>query len=132
MTEHTEYMSILKRWKDKRIVKVVTGIRRCGKSTLLKMFQEYLANSGVAPSQVQAINLEDIDNEPFLDYHTLYRHVKKNLLEDKMNYLFFRERLQPCLPEDTWKSASCLFLSANSSKPYHHHLSAVRMPIANM
>lgn len=91
MIERTEYMSILKRWKDKRIVKVVTGIRRCGKSTLLKMFQEYLANSGVAPSQVQAINLEDIDNEPFLDYHTLYRHVKKNLLEDKMNYLFFDE-----------------------------------------
>ena len=72
MIERTEYMSILKRWKDKRIVKVITGIRRCGKSSLLKMFQEYLVTNGVAPSQVQAINLEDIDNEPFLDYHTLY------------------------------------------------------------
>ena len=91
MIERTEYMSILKRWKDKRIIKVVTGIRRCGKSSLLKMFQEYLVNNGIAPSQVQAINLEDIDNEPFLDYHTLYGHVKKNLQEDKMNYLFFDE-----------------------------------------
>ena len=91
MIERTEYMSILKRWKDKRIVKVVTGIRRCGKSSLLKMFQAYLVANGVAPSQVQAINLEDIDNEPFLDYHTLYGHVKKNLLEDKMNYIFFDE-----------------------------------------
>lgn len=91
MIERPEYMSILKRWKDKRIIKVVTGIRRCGKSSLLKMFQEYLVNNGVAPSQVQAINLEDIDNEPFLDYHTLYGHVKKNLQEDKMNYLFFDE-----------------------------------------
>ena len=91
MIERTEYMSILKRWKDKRIVKVVTGIRRCGKSSLLKMFQDYLVNDGVAPSQVQAINLEDIDNEPFLDYHTLYRYVKNNLLNDKMNYLFFDE-----------------------------------------
>ena len=91
MIERTEYMSILKRWKDKRVIKVVTGIRRCGKSSLLKMFQEHLLASGTSPLQVQHINFEDIDNEPLLDYHALYRHVKEHLQTGKMNYLFFDE-----------------------------------------
>lgn len=91
MIERTEYMSILKRWKDKRVIKVVTGIRRCGKSSLLKMFQNYLIENGTSAGQVQHINFEDIDNEPYLDYHVLYRHVKSNLQEGQMNYLFFDE-----------------------------------------
>lgn len=91
MIERTEYMSVLKRWKDKQIIKVVTGIRRCGKSSLLKMFQDHLVNSGISMQQIQSINFEDIDNEPYLDYHTLYEHVKRHLLQDKMNYLFFDE-----------------------------------------
>lgn len=91
MIERTEYMSILKRWKDKRIIKVVTGIRRCGKSSLLKMFQQELISSGVGASQILDINFEDIDNEPYLDYHALYNHVKRNLKTGMMNYLFFDE-----------------------------------------
>ena len=91
MIERTEYMSILKRWKDKQVIKVVTGIRRCGKSSLLRMFQEYLVSSGVSPLQVQVVNFEDIDNEPYLDYHVLYSHVKQHLQDGKMNYLFFDE-----------------------------------------
>ena len=91
MIERSEYMSILRRWRDKRVIKIVTGIRRCGKSSLLRMFQEHLIQSGVSDSQVQAINFEDIDNEPFLDYHTLYNHVKSHLQEGQMNYLFFDE-----------------------------------------
>lgn len=91
MIERTEYMSILKRWKDKRVIKVVTGIRRCGKSSLLKMFQDHLLNNGISPLQVQYIIFEEIDNEPYLDYHALYRHVKENLQEGQMNYLFFDE-----------------------------------------
>lgn len=91
MIERSEYMSILKRWRDKRVIKIVTGIRRCGKSSLLRMFQEHLIQSGVSDSQVQAINFEDIDNEPFLDYHTLYSHVKSHLQEGQMNYIFFDE-----------------------------------------
>lgn len=91
MIDRTEYMSVLKSWKDKRVIKIVTGIRRCGKSSLLKMFQEHLLESGVDKSQVQDINFEDIDNEPYLDYHVLYSHVKQHLQTDKMNYLFFDE-----------------------------------------
>ena len=91
MIERTDYMSILKRWKDKKVIKVVTGIRRCGKSSLLKMFQEHLLKNGVDKSQIQDINFENLDNEPLLDYHTLYAHVKSHIKADAMNYLFFDE-----------------------------------------
>lgn len=91
MIERTDYMSILKRWKDKKVIKVVTGIRRCGKSSLLRMFQEHLLKNGVDKSQIQDINFEKLDNEPLLDYHTLYAHVKSRIKADAMNYLFFDE-----------------------------------------
>lgn len=84
-------MSILRRWKDKKVIKVVTGIRRCGKSSLLRMFQEHLLRNGVDKSQIQDINFENLDNEPLLDYHTLYAHVKSHIKADTMNYLFFDE-----------------------------------------
>lgn len=91
MIERSSYLSILKRWQNKRAIKVVTGIRRCGKSSLLKMFAEQIVAGGVSPAQVQTVNFEDIDNEPLLDYHALYAHVKERLQADKMNYLFFDE-----------------------------------------
>mgnify|MGYP004542184701 CR=1 FL=1 len=84
-------MSILKRWKDQKVIKVVTGIRRCGESSLLRMFQEYLLKNGVDQSQVLDINFEDIDNEPLLDYHALYTHVKSHIKANTKNYLFFDE-----------------------------------------
>lgn len=91
MIERKEYMTLLEKWREKKVVKVVTGIRRCGKSSLLRMFREKLLRDGVDEEQVFDINFEDIDNEPFLDYKFLYSHVKNNLCRDKMNYLFFDE-----------------------------------------
>ncbi len=91
MIERKEYIEVLEKWKDKKVIKVVTGIRRCGKSSLLRMFCQKLLEEGVAENQVQQLNFEDLDNEPFLDYKVLYAHVKKNLCMDKMNYLFFDE-----------------------------------------
>lgn len=91
MIERQVYMSALNRWKDKKTVKVVTGIRRCGKSSLLRMFREKLLADGIAESQIQDINFEDLDNEPLLDYRVLYSHVKNRLREGCMNYIFFDE-----------------------------------------
>ena len=91
MIERKEYMSVLEKWRDKKIIKVVTGIRRCGKSSLLKMFREKLLDGEVEESQVQEFNFEDLANEPYLDYKVLYAHVKENLCKNKMNYLFFDE-----------------------------------------
>lgn len=85
------YMDFLEKWRDKRIIKVVTGIRRCGKSTLLKMHRDNLIKAGVEESQILFVNFEDLDNEPLHDYKVLYKHVKEHLQEGKMNYIFFDE-----------------------------------------
>lgn len=91
MIERIEYINILDKWRDKQVIKVVTGIRRCGKSSLLKMFSKKLLDEGIAQEQVQEINFENLDNEPLLDYKALYAYVKKRLCADKKNYLFFDE-----------------------------------------
>ena len=59
MIERKEYLDALRRWKDKQIIKVITGIRRCGKSTLMELFQQELLQNGVPQSQIIAVNLED-------------------------------------------------------------------------
>lgn len=119
MIERKEYMNLLEKWRDKKTIKVVTGIRRCGKSSLLRMFREKLLSDGVSEEQVQDLNFEDLDNEPFLDYKILYAHVKQNLCPDKMNYLFFDEiqmveNFQKVI--DTSKSNSSLSPSENSCR----------------
>ena len=91
MIERKEYMALLEKWRDKKVIKVVTGIRRCGKSSLLRMFREKLLAEGVSENQVLELNFEDLDNEQYLDYKVLYACVKKHLVKGKMNYLFFDE-----------------------------------------
>ena len=91
MIERKEYMALLEKWRDKKVIKVVTGIRRCGKSSLLRMFREKLLAEGVSDNQVLELNFEDLDNEQYLDYKVLYAYVKKHLVKVKMNYLFFDE-----------------------------------------
>ena len=61
------YLSILKNFKDQQIIKVITGIRRCGKSTLLEMFQDYLKENGVEEKQIISINFENADYEELQD-----------------------------------------------------------------
>lgn len=91
MIERKEYMALLEKWRDKKVIKVVTGIRRCGKSSLLRMFREKLLAEGVSENQVLELNFEDLDNEQYLDYKVLYAYVKKHLVKGWMNYLFFDE-----------------------------------------
>ena len=91
MIERKEYMALLDKWRDKKVIKVVTGIRRCGKSSLLQMFREKLLQEGVSDEQILEMNFEDLDNEQYLDYKVLYAYVKKHLVNGKMNYLFFDE-----------------------------------------
>jgi hypothetical protein len=91
MVQRKQYLDKLKKMKDKKIIKVVTGIRRCGKSTLLIMFQEYLKECGVKDNQIITVNFEDIANEPLLDYRKLHDHVTERLQQDKMTYIFLDE-----------------------------------------
>ena len=57
--ERTEYLQWLERWKDKQIIKVVSGVRRCGKSTLFEIYKNKLLKSGVKKEQIISINFED-------------------------------------------------------------------------
>jgi hypothetical protein len=84
-------MEKLKNLKDKKIIKVVTGIRRCGKSTLLLLFRQYLKECGVEDSQIVSVNFEDVASEPLLDYKKLHQYVKDRLVPDKMTYVFLDE-----------------------------------------
>mgnify|MGYP000454864910 FL=1 len=85
------YLEQLKSWKDEMVVKVVTGIRRCGKSTLLMQYQDYLRENGVAENQIISINFEELEYEHLLDYRALYGYIKERLCADKMTYIFLDE-----------------------------------------
>ena len=91
MVERKEYLDQLWAWKDEQQIKVVTGIRRCGKSVLLEQYQQKLLAEGVAPEQIISINFENLDYEPLKDYMKLYRYLKERLCTDKMTYIFLDE-----------------------------------------
>ena len=63
MVQRTEYLEQLRSWKEEEVIKVVTGIRRCGKSTLLKQYMEMLLSEGTEESQIIYINFEELENE---------------------------------------------------------------------
>ncbi len=91
MLERRQYLDKLIKLRNKQIIKVVTGVRRCGKSTLLLQFQEYLRGEGVEERQIIYLNFEKIENEPLHDYHVLYDYVKSRLQPGKMTYIFLDE-----------------------------------------
>lgn len=91
MVERKEYLKRLIQWKDEQVIKVVTGIRRCGKSTLLLQYQEWLKENGVSDEQIVTINFEELEYEELQDYKKLYAYLKDRLCEGKMTYIFLDE-----------------------------------------
>ncbi|MCL5289800.1 MAG: ATP-binding protein [Bacillota bacterium] len=85
------YLDWLIRHKDKQLIKVVSGVRRCGKSTLFEIYREHLLQNGVEERQITFLNFEDVENEDFTEYRALYEHIKARLLDDRMNYIFLDE-----------------------------------------
>lgn len=90
MINREEYLNELIRWKDKDLIKVVTGIRRCGKSTLFDLFIDYLKMSGVKSNQIIYINLEDADYD-FKDYKELYHFINEKIISENNFYVFLDE-----------------------------------------
>ena len=86
-----EYFQRLVGYKDKKIIKVITGVRRCGKSTLLKMYKNYLLEHSVNVEQIIDINFEDFDYEDLLDAKALYAYIRERIVPDKMTYLILDE-----------------------------------------
>lgn len=113
MIKREEYLNKLISLKDKQIIKVITGIRRCGKSTLFDLYEEYLLNNGVTPEQIIHINFEESDDERYKDIKThsdLYNYVKDRLVKDKMTYVILDE-IQ-FIP-DFQKAVDALFIKKN-------------------
>lgn len=86
-------MNKLIAFKDKNLIKVITGIRRCGKSTIMEIYRDWLKEQGVSTDQIVYLNFEDYDNFELRNPKNLYAYIKPLLIEDKMNYLFFDEIL---------------------------------------
>ena len=91
MIARQEYLENLISFRDKQLIKVITGIRRCGKSTLFELYQEYLMKNGVEKEQIISLNLEDGDYSDIETHNDLYNYVNGKLLPDKMNYVFLDE-----------------------------------------
>lgn len=91
MVKRTEYLARLSAWKDEKVIKVVTGMRRCGKSTLLMQFQELLKEQGVENEQIIYLNFEELENESLLNYKSLYDYIKERLCKNKNTYIFLDE-----------------------------------------
>jgi len=91
MIERKEYLDRLIGFKDKHIIKVITGIRRCGKSTLLEIYQGYLLKNGILPEQIIAINFEDYNNRALKDLTALHDFISEHLAAGKKTYVFLDE-----------------------------------------
>ena len=85
------YMNKLLSLKDKHIIKVITGIRRCGKSTILSQYQKYLLDSGISQKNIISINFEDNNFKELLDYNKLHDYILDNTDPSKINYVFLDE-----------------------------------------
>ncbi|MCL2293395.1 MAG: ATP-binding protein [Spirochaetes bacterium] len=110
MIQRPEYLNKLLGFKDKQLIKIVTGVRRCGKSTLFELYQLELLKNGVLPEQIHSINLEDPAYEELLEWRKLYQYINSRLLADKKNYIFIDE-IQNVV--DFEKAADGLFIKKN-------------------
>lgn len=110
MIQRSNYMEKLKRWKDKQVIKVVTGVRRCGKSTLLKQYKEYLLEQGIKEEQCIFLLLDDLQNEALREYHRLYEYITERLTKEQRYYIFLDEiQLVP----EFQKAVDSLYLKEN-------------------
>ena len=91
MLPRPKYIDKLNKLRDKQIIKVLTGVRRSGKSTILKLYQEQLLKAGVKQEQIQVLNFEDLGLATITDYLKLYQYIDQRLIPDKMNYIFLDE-----------------------------------------
>ena len=89
--DRKEYLDFLVKSKDRQIIKVVSGVRRCGKSTLFEIYKDFLLENGVEKNQIISINFEDMDYEELTDYKKLYEYIKSKMIENKRNYIFLDE-----------------------------------------
>ena len=91
LIQRKEYLDKLIAFKDKQIIKIVTGIRRCGKSALFALYQDWLRAQGVSEEQIISVDFGYLDYMELRDYKKLYAYLNERMLPDKMNYIFLDE-----------------------------------------
>lgn len=91
MIQRKEFLNELIKWKNEKVIKVITGMRRAGKSTLLMQYQDYLRQSGIEENRIVSINFEELEYEELCDYRKLYDYIKDRLIEGKTTYIFLDE-----------------------------------------
>ena len=91
LIQREQYLEFLRRHKDQDVIKVVSGVRRCGKSTLFELFKQELLASGVKANQIISINFEDLEYEPLQEYHALHEYIIERLIPDAPMYVFLDE-----------------------------------------
>ncbi len=109
MIDRPQYLEELIRWKDKDLIKVITGIRRCGKSTLFDLYINYLKQNKIKDNQIIKINLEDISYN-FKDYRELYNYINKKI-DSKKNYYIFLDEVQNI--DQFQKAVDALYIKKN-------------------
>ena len=105
--DRKSYLNQLVKWREKEMIKVVTGVRRCGKSTLFSIYIDFLKSEGISEEQIVYVNLEDLDYSELLDDRSLHEYIRSRLLEDQWTYVFIDE-VQNC--KDYERAISSLFL----------------------
>lgn len=110
MIPRKEYINWLNDWREEQVIKVVTGVRRCGKSTLIKLYIDDLKQKGVSDEQIVSVNLEDIEYDHLLTYRALYDYIKDKLVDGKYTYVFIDE-VQQC--ESFERAVDSLFIREN-------------------
>lgn len=91
MINRPTYIAQLQQFRDQPLIKILTGVRRSGKSTLLRLFMDELRAGGVGNERIQSLNLEDMDNAHLLNIQSLHRHIADRLVAGKQNYVFLDE-----------------------------------------
>jgi predicted AAA+ superfamily ATPase len=85
------YLKKIIEFKDKDLVKIITGIRRCGKSTLLDLFEDYLLEQNIPKKNILHMNMESLKYRNILNYDTFYEFVSNSIVDGERNYLIFDE-----------------------------------------
>ena len=91
MLERKEYLDALCRWRDKQAIKVITGVRRCGKTTLMKQFRDELLREGIPEEYLITINLDDYSNLALQDPMKLHAHILDHAPSVGKAYVFLDE-----------------------------------------
>jgi len=105
-----EYLKFLVNWKDEDVIKVISGVRRCGKSKLFEIYRQYLIKSGISPEQIISINFEEFDFKDLQNSELLYAYLKKRV-RNKQKYYIFLDEIQNV--SNFEKVVDSLFLKKN-------------------